>query len=98
MEFLVQRINIYYNRKRFEESRFREGDKVYLVRRNIRIIRLSDKLDYRKFGPFKIIRYIKGTNFKLRLLPTIKIYLVFYISLLEPVYPETPEGSTLEIN
>jgi hypothetical protein len=69
-----------------------------LVRRNIRIIRLSDKLDYRKFGPFKIVRCIKGTSFELQLLPIMRIYLVFYIFLLEPVYPETPEGPTPEIS
>jgi hypothetical protein len=46
-------------------SRFRERDKVYLIRRNVRIIRLSEKLNYKKFRPFKIIKYIKGTNFKL---------------------------------
>jgi hypothetical protein len=76
----------------------REGNKVYLIRRNIRIIRLSDKLNYKKFRPFKIIRYIKDINFKLKLLPIIKIYLVFYIFLLKSVYPETPEESTPEIN
>jgi hypothetical protein len=65
IEFLVKRTSIYYNRKRLEGPRFREGDKVYLVKRNIRTIRPSDKLDYRKFGPFKIIRYVKGTNFEL---------------------------------
>jgi len=58
-------MSIYYNKKRLEESRFREGDKVYLVKRNIRITKLNKKLDYRKFGPFRIIKYIKGTNFKL---------------------------------
>jgi hypothetical protein len=51
-------MSIYYNKKRLEGSRFREGNKVYLIRRNIRIIRLSNKLDYRKFELFKIIRYI----------------------------------------
>jgi hypothetical protein len=65
MEFLVQRTSIYYNKKRLEGPRFREENKVYLIRRNIRIIRPNNKLDYRKFRPFKIIRYIKGINFKL---------------------------------
>ena len=55
-------------------------------------------MDHKKFGPFEITRYIKGINFELRLLPTIKIYPVFYISLLEPAYPETPEGPTPEIS
>jgi hypothetical protein len=65
MEFLAQRTSIYYNRKRLEGSRFREGDKVYLIRRNICITRLNEKLNYKKFGSFKIIRYIKGINFEL---------------------------------
>jgi hypothetical protein len=47
-----------------EGPRLREGDKVYLIRRNIRTIRLSDKLNYKKFRLFKIIRYIKGINFE----------------------------------
>jgi hypothetical protein len=64
MEFLAQRTSVYYNRKRFEGPRFREGDKVYLIRRNIRTTRLSDKLDYRKFRSFKIVRCVKGTNFE----------------------------------
>jgi hypothetical protein len=32
---------------------------------HIRTIKPSDKLNYRKFKLFKIIRYIKGTNFEL---------------------------------
>jgi hypothetical protein len=95
---LAQRISIYYNKKRLERPRFREENKVYLVRRNIRIIRLNDKLNYKKFRPFKIIRYIKDINFKLKLLLIIKIYLIFYIFLLEPVYPETSKGPISEVN
>jgi hypothetical protein len=98
MKFLAQRINIYYNKKRLEESRFRKGDKVYFIKRNIRTIRLSEKLNYRKFRLFKIIKYIKGTNFELQLPTIIKIYPVFYISLLKPVYPETPEDPAPEIS
>jgi hypothetical protein len=98
IKFLAQRISVYYNKKRLERPRFREGNKVYLVRRNIRIIRLSDKLNYRKFKLFKIIRYVKGTSFKLQLLLTIKIHPVFYIFLLEPAYSKTPEEFIPEIN
>jgi hypothetical protein len=65
IKFLAQRTSIYYNKKRLKGPRFREENKVYLIKRNMRITRSSEKLDYKKFGPFKIIRYIKSTNFKL---------------------------------
>jgi hypothetical protein len=98
MEFLAQRTSVYYNRKRLEGPRFREGDKVYLVRRNIRTKRPSEKLDHRKFGPFKIVRCIRNTNFELQLPPSMRIHPVFHISLLEPAHPGTPEGPAPEIS
>jgi hypothetical protein len=79
---------IYYNKKRLEEPRLREENKIYLLRRNIKTTRLSDKLDYKKFKPFTIKRNIKDVNFKLKLPLIIKIYLIFHISLLEPVSPD----------
>ena len=73
----------------------KEGDKVYLLRKNIATKRLSDKLDHKKLRPFKIIEIKSLVNYRLKLLKTIKIYLVFYISLLElaplgsPLAPKT---------
>jgi len=43
-------------------------------------------LDYIKIGPFKIIEKILEVIYKLDLLAKIKIYLVQYIAILEPVY------------
>ena len=61
----------------------KEGDKVYLLRKNIVTKRPSYKLDHKKLGLFKIIK-VKGlVNFQLVLPKTINIYPVFYISLLE---------------
>jgi hypothetical protein len=74
---------MYYNKSKLEESRFRKKDLVYLLRRNIKIIRPSDKLNHKKFGPFKVKRNIKNISYELHLLPTIRIYPVFHISLLE---------------
>ena len=63
----------------------KEGDKVYLLRKNIVTKRLSYKLDYKKLGLFRIVK-VKGlVNFQLVLPKTINIYPVFYISLLELV-------------
>ena len=41
----------------------KEGDKVYLLRKNINTQRLSNKLDYKKLGLLKIIRVIKPINY-----------------------------------
>jgi hypothetical protein len=54
IEFLAQRMTIYYNNKKFRESYLMEENKIYLLRRNIKTTRLNDKLNYKKFGPFTI--------------------------------------------
>jgi hypothetical protein len=89
---------MYYNRSKLEGFRFREGDLVYLLRRNIKIIRPSDKLDYKKFGPFKVKRNIKDISYELYLLLTMRIYLIFYIFLLESADLDMPVGPAPEIH
>ena len=69
---------------------FKKGNKVYLLRKNIKIIKLSSKLNYVKIEPFKILKSIKGINFKLDLPNTIRIHPVFYVSLLKPANNATP--------
>jgi hypothetical protein len=88
---------MYYNKSKLEEPRFREGDLIYLLRRNIKTIRLSDKLDYKKFGLFKVKRNIKDISYELHLLLTIRIYSIFHISLLEPANPNTSARPAPEI-
>ena len=61
----------------------KEGNKVYLLRKNVKTKRPSNKLDYKKLGPFKIDKKIGSVNYKLKLPKTIEIYPVFHISLLE---------------
>jgi hypothetical protein len=74
---------MYYNKLKLEGPRFREGDLVYLLRRNIKTIKPSDKLNYKKFGSFKVKRNIKNISYELYLLLTIRIHFIFHISLLE---------------
>jgi hypothetical protein len=88
---------MYYNKSKLKESRFRERDLVYLLRRNIKIIKPSDKLDYKKFGLFKVKRNIKDINYEFYLSFTIRIHSVFYILLLELADPDTPAGPASEI-
>ena len=97
IEFLLQRLAIYYNKKKLEGPRFRERNKIYLLRRNIRTIRLSDKLDHRKFRSFTIKQNIRDTSFELKLFLIIKIYPIFHVSFLELISPDILEKLTPEI-
>jgi hypothetical protein len=69
----------------------KEGDKVYLLRKNIATKRPSDKLDHKKLGLFKIAKIKSLVNYRLKLPKIIKIHPVFYMSLLKPA----PLGSPL---
>jgi hypothetical protein len=91
-------MTLYINKSRLGRSRFREKNLVYLLRRNIKIIRPSDKLDLKKIDLFKIKRNIRDISFELKLLLIMRIYPVFHISLLEPAHFDTPEGLTLELD
>ena len=79
------------------ELTLKEGDKVYLLRKNIVTKRPSYKLDYKKLGLFRIVK-VKGlVNFQLVLPKTINIYPVFYISLLELAPLRVPPALIIEI-
>src|SRR5208337_2662517 len=85
----------YYNDKRIKGPSLKEGDKVYLFRRNIKTKKPSSKLNYKKLGPFKIRRKISDSNYELILPLGVRLYPIFHISLLEPV-PKNIRLSTTE--
>jgi hypothetical protein len=88
---------MYYNKSKLEGPRFRKGDLIYLLRRNIKTTKPNNKLDHKKFGPFKIKRNIKNINYELHLSLTIKIHPIFHIFLLELADPDTPIKPAPEI-
>ena len=65
-------------------------DKVYLLQRHIKTKRPSNKLDFKKLGPFKILEKINIVNYQLDLLKHSKLYPIFYISLLELAQGNAP--------
>ena len=65
------------------------GDKVWLLRRNLKTHRPSDKLDYRRLDPFLIIKRVNEVAYRLELPPFMKIHPVFHIFLLEPYKDST---------
>ena len=91
-------MTLYVNKSRLERPRLQKKDLVYLLRRNIKIIRLNDKLDLKKIGPFKVKRNIRDISFELKLPSVIKIYPVFYLLLLEPAYLNILENPVSELD
>ena len=74
----------YINKKRIEGLTLKEGDLVYLLRKNVKIKRPSGKLNYTKLSPFMVKDKLRTVIYRLALPKDIKIHLVFYISLLKP--------------
>ena len=70
---------------------------VYLLRKNIKTKRLSDKLDHKKLGPFRIRRIHGLVTVELDLPKTMKIYPIFHKSLLEPCYDSNAILGFIEI-
>jgi hypothetical protein len=63
----------------------KEGDKTYILYRNITTKRPSDKLDFKKLGLFVISRKISENNYELSLPKTMQIHPIFHISLFESI-------------
>ena len=51
--------------------------------------RLNNKLDYTKLKLYRVKKILRPVNYKLNLSKKIRIYLSFYVSILELVNPET---------
>ena len=63
--FLNIRIAKYYNFKRVKELTFKKGNKVFLLRKKLKIKRLNRKLDYVKIELFKVTKVVSLVNYKL---------------------------------
>jgi hypothetical protein len=70
------------------------GDRVWLIRRNIKTQRPAQKLDVKRMGPFKILKIVGESKmaFELELPPQMRIHPVFHVSLLEPYRENTIKG------
>ncbi len=62
---------------------------MYLFTKNLKTRRLSKKLNHVKVESFLIKKTKKSINYELDLLKNVKVFLVFYISLLELVDSST---------
>jgi len=74
---------LYANKKRDKEFTLKRKNKVYLLRRNIKTKKSSNKLNHMKLELFEILEEKKLINYKLNLSTSMKIHSVFHIFLLK---------------
>jgi two-component SAPR family response regulator len=67
IEFITNKSLMYYNKKRLRGSTLSEGDLVYLLWKNIKIKRLSTKLDHTKLSLYKIRKVLGPLIYELKL-------------------------------
>ncbi|KAH7562953.1 reverse transcriptase [Bipolaris maydis] len=85
------------NRLRIEGPTFKEGDKVFLSRQNLKTKRPCKKLDNLRVGPFEILEKIGPVNYKLRLPPGMKVHPIFHKKLLEPAPQDAELAEDIEL-
>ena len=77
----------YQNKKRKIESQLKEGDKIYLITKNLRYRKKdrkrSKKLNQVKIESFFIKAVKESINYELNLSQNVKVFSIFHISLLE---------------
>ena len=99
LEEARQRYKKNFDRKTKPAPSFKVGDRVWLNRKNINTTRPSLKLDYKRFGPFRITKIVGESKmaFELELPPQWRIHNVFHASLLDPYHANTIGGRTQPI-
>jgi hypothetical protein len=76
------------NKVRHPDPILRPGAHIWLWRKYVKMTRPSSKLDYKHIGPYTILEQVGSRAYKLDLPPSVNIYPVFYISLLELAQPQ----------
>ena len=74
---------------------------VYLTTKNIITKKSSKKLDHKYLKPYKVIKRISKNNYQLDLPPKVRIYPIFYISLLKDainVKPISTKRNNVKVN
>jgi hypothetical protein len=98
MQFQLQeaqdRYKISADESRKEHPLLQVGDKVWLLRRNIKTTQPCDKLDYQRTEQFPIQKQINQVAYRLTSPASMKVHPVFYVSLLEPYKESNIPGRT----
>src|ERR1700759_2843116 len=73
------RQNENYDQQRKPDPNVKSGDMVWFIPRNVKTTRPSKQLDYKKMGPFKIIKKVGTSSYKLDLTTSVRIHNTFHI-------------------
>ena len=71
------------DKHRIPAPKFKVGDEVWLLQKNLKTTRPSSKLDFKPLGKFRIIKKVSSHTYKLKLPASMKVHPVFHVSLLE---------------
>jgi hypothetical protein len=96
MKLAQEKMKMFYDRYVGEIPKLNPGDEVWLDRKNIQTDRPSQKLDFRRLGPFKILEKMGPLTYKLQLPPSMRIHPVFHVSHLNPRKADTIPGRKQE--
>ena len=77
------------NKKKKITSQLKKKNKIYLLTKNLRIKRSNKKLNHVKIESFLIDETKKSINYKLKLSKNVRIHLIFHISILKSINPDT---------
>ena len=98
INFINLQASVYYNKCHEDRPILKRGEKVYLLHRNIKTKKPSQKLDHQKIRPFIIKKQIRPINYQLRLPELMKhLHPVFHILLLEPAPQNTQTAENIKI-
>ena len=89
IQFLSKHMTLYVNKRRDRKSTFKEKNKAYFLRRNIKSKRSSNKLNHMKLESYKILEIKESINYKLNLSASMRIHSIFHICLLKSANANT---------
>ncbi len=80
---MQERSTKYQNKKRKTTPQLKEGNRVYLLTKNLKTRKPSKKLNHVKVESFLIKKAKRSINYELDLLKDAKVFSIFHVSLLE---------------
>ena len=83
------------NQGRIPAPNIQVGSKVWLDARNVRTVRPTRKLDWKRLGPFRVHKQVSPYAYELDLPASIRIHRVQPVSLLDPVVEDPLEGQVV---
>jgi hypothetical protein len=84
------------NRNRIPAPNIQKGNQVWLDAQHVRTTRPTRKLDWKRLGPFKVLRQVSPYAYELELPVSIRIHRVRPVSLLDPVADNPLAGQRIK--